>query len=559
MSKQQVVRVTCKGRDLLRDPLLNKGTAFTEKERKVFGLNGLLPPHVSTLEEQIQRLYENFRNKRTALDQYKFLLELMGRNCLLFYQFVERYVAEMIPILYTPTVGHAALEYSQLYVQPRGLYLSYPMRDQLGKILQEYSAQEVQVIVATDGERILGLGDQGIGGMTIPIGKLSLYTLFGGIHPAKTLPIFLDVGTNNPSLLSNKLYLGWRHERIVGKEYDRFIDQFVETVHQYFPKVLIQWEDFGKDNARRVLNSHRARHLSFNDDIQGTAAVTLAGVLAALSESKKKITDQTIAILGGGSAGTGIADMFVSAMRKEGFSQEESCRKIYLVNREGLIHFNSKKIEESQKEYVHPAGSLKDWKVTGGSAISLWDIIVNAHPTILIGVSGQGGAFTKQMIEEMARHVRRPIIFPLSNPTANTECTPQEILEWTCGRAIIATGSPFFPVSYEGRAYTISQCNNVYIFPGVGAGALAARAKEVTDSMLMTASMTLARHSPVLKNSAAPLFPPLEEVRSISREIAIAVGKQAICDQVSSVKSGDIVKRVDQIMWKPHYPKFIKG
>lgn len=559
MAKQNSIKVSLNGLDLLNDPLLNKGTAFSLAERKTFQLDGLLPPHVSSIEEQIIRLYENFQKKRTPLGKYEFLLALMNRNTTLYYQFLERYASEMLPIIYTPTVGEAALEYSHLYVQPKGLYLSHPMESQMEKILRDYPHRDIQAIVATDGERILGLGDQGIGGMTIPIGKLSLYTLFGGIHPAKTLPILLDVGTNNPDLLKNKLYLGWRHPRLTGKDYDEFIARFVKGIQKYFPKALLQWEDFGKENARRILTTYRKKHLSFNDDIQGTAAVTLAALIAATKETKKTLGEQTIAILGGGSAGTGIADLLVLAMQEEGLSKEEACRKIFIVSREGLIHFNSRKIDDSQKDYVQPQSAIKDWNLVSGHQISLMDVISNAHPTVLIGVSAQGGAFTKEMIQEMARHVKRPIVFPLSNPTIKSECTPQELLEWTNGEAIIATGSPFQPVQLDGKTYQIGQCNNVYIFPGLGAGALASEAKEVTDGMFMKAARTLAQYSPALKDPTASLFPSIEKVRQVSREIAIAVGLQAIEEKVSQLKTSVIAKRVDALMWKPHYPRYVKS
>jgi malate dehydrogenase (oxaloacetate-decarboxylating) len=553
MAKKKIIH-SCTGLDLLDNPFLNKGTAFTKKERSMFHLHGLLPTHVSTVEQQISRLYQNIEKKRTPLGKYNFLMELMGESELLFFQFLAAYPEEFVPIIYTPTVGEAAIKYSEIYLQPKGLYLSYPEKDRLDHIFETYPNKEIEAIVVTDGERILGLGDQGIGGMTIPVGKLALYTLFGGIHPSKTLPILLDVGTNNPALLKDELYLGWRQKRLSGKPYDLFIEQFVKSVKKHFPKVLLQWEDFGKENARRILDKYRDRLLCFNDDIQGTAAVTLAAVLAAIKEAKQQLKDQTIAILGGGSAGTGIADALVIAMQQEGLSKEEACRKIFIVDIDGLIYFNTSKIYDSQKPYVQPQSVIKDWKIPSGEKISLLDVVKNAHPTVLVGVSAQGGAFTKEIVMEMGIHAKRPIIFPLSNPTVKSECTPQEALEWTQGRAIVATGSPFQPVSYGGKTYEIGQCNNVYIFPGVGAGALAARATKVTDEMFIVAARTLAAHSPALQDPTASLFPPISKVRTVSKEIAIAVCRQAIRDGVSSIKVSEIGKRVNALMWTPSYP-----
>lgn len=551
--RKELIQTHKRGSALLNSSLLNKGTAFTQEERDQLGLNGLLPPRISTIEAQIYRSYLHFSEKRTPLEKYESLVGLMSRNELLFYQFIARYPAEVLPIIYTPTVGDAALHYSRIYFHQRGLYLSYPLKSELEEIIANYSLNEVDVIVVTDGERILGLGDQGIGGMTIPIGKLSLYTLFGGIHPARTLPIILDVGTNNQELLKDELYLGWQHERLSGAQYDEFIDLFVKAIHKRYPKVLLQWEDFGKTNARRILDRYRNQILSFNDDIQGTAAVTLAALLSAVNVTKQKLKSQRIAILGGGSAGTGIAEIIVAAMIDEGSSQEEACKQIYLIDIDGLIHFNSKEISDAQKPYMQPQAQLAHWNIHSDH-ISLLDVVANAHPTILIGVSAQGGAFNKTVIEEMARHTDRPIIFPLSNPTSKAECTPQEAIEWTKGQAIIATGSPFSPVVYQGKTYKISQCNNVYIFPGVGLGALGAQATQVTDGMFLEASRILASFSPALKDPIASLFPPIEEVQEVSRKIAYAVAKKACEEKVA--QTSDIKKGIEAHIWEPHYPQY---
>lgn len=554
--RQELIKVGKRGSAILNSSLLNKGTAFTQEERDALGLNGLLPPRISTVEDQIKRSYINFSQKRTPLEKYENLVGLMSRNELLFYQFISRYPAEMLPIIYTPTVGDAAIHYSRGYFHQRGLYLSYPLKDKLEEIIGNYSINEVDVIVVTDGERILGLGDQGIGGMTIPIGKLSLYTLFGGIHPARTLPIILDVGTNNEQCLNDELYLGWQHKRLSGSEYDAFIDRFVKAIHKRYPKVLLQWEDFGKNNARPLMKRYRHQILSFNDDIQGTAAVTLAALLAAVKVKKQSLKDQRVVILGGGSAGLGIADMIVNAMVDEKLTREEACQHIFIIDIDGLIDFGSKNVDEAQKPYLKSRDEVKDWKVNS-DRISFFDVVANAHPTILIGVCAQGGAFTKEIIQEISKHVDRPIIFPLSNPTSKAECTPAEVIEWTQAKAIIATGSPFSPVEYEKKTYTIGQCNNVYIFPGVGLGAIGAQATEVTDEMFLEAARTLASFSPALKNPTASLFPPIEEVRMVSRHIATAVAKKACEENVAKISLDEIEKGIEAHIWEPHYPKYI--
>src|SRR3990167_6720386 len=384
----------------------------------------------------------------------------------------------MLPIIYTPTVGEAAIQYSSNYFNPKGLYLSYSMKDQMEEMIANWSKDRIDVIVVTDGERILGLGDLGIGGMTISVGKISLYTLFGSVCPAYTLPIFLDVGTNNQSLIDDKLYLGWRHPRITGSEYDAFVDTFVQALKRRYPKVLLQWEDFGRNNARKLLDRYRHQILSFNDDIQGTAAVALSALLSAIKAYKKQLIDQRIAILGGGSAGTGIADLLVKAMIEEGLDKEAACRNIYMIDIDGLIHSNSRTIYDSQRDFVQPMAALRGWKIKNPEQISLLDVVSNAHPGILIGVSAQAGAFTREIIQEMAAHTERPIVFPLSNPTSKAECLPEEAIQWTDGKAIMATGSPFQPVEYRNKTYHIAQCNNVYIFPGIGLGALAAEASQ---------------------------------------------------------------------------------
>ncbi len=531
---------------VIKSPLLNKGSAFTQKERDLLGLNGLLPGTVSTLDQQMERIYRNFSQRRTPLEKYETLIGLMNRNELLFYQFLARYPAEMLPIIYTPTVGEAAIQYSRIYFHQRGLYLSYPQMDRIEESLENYALEQVDVIVVTDGERILGLGDLGIGGMAIPIGKLSLYTLFAGIHPGRTLPIILDVGTNNEEFLGDDLYLGWRHKRISSSDFDVFIEKFVRAIQKKYPKVLLQWEDFGKGNARRILDRYRDQLLSFNDDIQGTAAVVLAALQWATREAKKALKNERVAILGAGSAGTGIADMIVNQMVQEGLPMEEARQRIYLVDTEGLICFATKNPTDFQKPYMQPRASIQTWK-THSTNISLYDTVANAKPSILIGVCAQTGAFTEQIISEMGKHNARPIIFPLSNPTAKAECTPEEASEWTQGRAIIATGSPFPDVVYKGKTIRIPQCNNVYIFPGLGLGALAAQASKITDRMLLAASACLGK---------CPFFPKIEEVRSISKEIALRVAQEACREGIAKCLEKDLEKAIASRMWEPHYPTY---
>lgn len=528
---------------LLNDPLLNKGTAFTYKERDAFGLHGLLPYHITTMQEQVERRYQNFKEKKTALEKHIYLSALQNRNEILFYRLLYEHVTEMLPFIYTPTVGDVSLLFSVLYRKNRGIYLSYPLKDKIDSILNALT-KEIDVIVVTDGERVLGLGDVGVGGMAISQGKLVLYTLFGGIHPARALPIMLDVGTNNENLLKDPLYLGWRHPRISGKEYDAFIDTFIRAIKQRFPHVLLQWEDFAKPHARPLLDRYRHSLCSFNDDIQGTAAVTLAAILSALKLSKKALKDQKIAILGGGSAGLGIAELLFHAMRLEGADEEEARRQFYIVDTDGLVHTALFHIPPELRSFAQPHTSLSSWKEQKSDTITLLDVVRHAKPSILIGVCARPGMFTHTIVKEMASYSDRPIILPLSNPTSCSEATPQDLLEWTQGRAIIATGSPFEPVMYEGKVYPIAQCNNVYIFPGLGLGACVSKAKEISDSMLIQAAKTLSSYSPILKDPQAPLFPSLNELRNVSRAIALSLLPDNTCN-------------LEEKMWFPAYQEMV--
>jgi malate dehydrogenase (oxaloacetate-decarboxylating) len=552
-----VIELSMKPMELLTTPLYNKGTAFTKEERDSFGLHGLLPFHVSTIEEQVQRRYQNFKEKGSDLSKYSFLSSLQDRNEILFYRLVSEHISEMVPLIYTPTVGDVSLHFSALYRQQRGLHLSYPMRDRLGEMVASWP-HEPDVIVVTDGERILGLGDVGIGGMAIPQGKLALYTLFGGIHPGRVLPIMLDVGTNNQKLLDDKLYLGWRHPRVTGDDYFNFIDLFIKTIQSRFPKVLLQWEDFARPHAKPLLEKYRDKICSFNDDIQGTAAVALAAILGAVKLARGKLKDQKIAMLGGGSAGLGIAELIVQAMKLEGCSDTAARENFYIVDIDGLIHTQLPRVFPEQKKFAQDFNAIKHWQAKESGKYFLLDVIKNAKPTVLIGVSTQPDVFTEEIVRAMSSYVERPIIFPLSNPTSRSEAKPKDLIQWTQGKAIIATGSPFPPVVYNGKQFPIAQCNNVYIFPGVGLGVVACKSPKVTEKMFIRAAQVLSEHAPMLKDPMAPIFPALENLRSIGRTIAIAVAQVAEEEGLIPKSSQkEIEERIDKKMWRPEYPIYL--
>ncbi len=555
----EVLAVSLTGYLLLDNPMLNKGSAFSPEERRELGLLGLLPPHTSTLDEQLARTYENYRRKATDVERYVFLVSLQDRNETLFYRLLQEHTAEMMPIIYTPTVGAGCQSYSHLFRRPRGLYISYPERGEIDAILANAPTREPAVIVVTDGERILGLGDLGVGGMGIPVDKLSLYTLCAGIHPRATLPILLDVGTNNRDLLDDPLYLGWRHERVRGAEYDEFVEAFVEAVMRKFPNVLLQWEDFAKDNAARLLERYRERLCTFNDDIQGTGAVTLAGLLAATKAAGSMLRDQRIVLLGAGSAAHGISDQIVAAMTDEGLTPPEARARLWLLDSRGLIHTGRLGLDSFKQSYAQPCASFAEWQLERPGAPTLLEVVGNVRPTVLIGTSAQPGSFTEEVVREMARHVERPIIFPLSNPTSKSEAAPRDLVEWTEGRALVATGSPFPEVEYDGRQIRIGQCNNSFIFPGVGLGVLASGARRVTDAMFVAAARALAELSPTLSEEGAPLYPRLEGVRGVSRLVALAVGREAQrSGLVAPLETGELEERVEELMWTPHYVQFVR-
>ena len=543
-----------RGMDLLDTPLLNKGTAFTEEERSKFGLHGLLPPHIEELTEQVLRAYEAYQHEDNDVERHIYLRALQDTNEVLFYRLLLDHIEEMTPIVYTPVVGQACQQFSHIYRRPRGLFISFPLRDSIPALLQNRPNEQVDVIVVTDGERILGLGDQGVGGLGIPIGKLSLYSLIGGIHPERTLPIILDVGTNNTERLNDPEYLGWRHQRIVGQEYFDFVDRFVQAVKQELPQTCLQWEDFATPHARPILERYRDQLLTFNDDIQGTAAVAVGAILSGVKVTGKSLKDQQIAMFGAGSAGIGVADGLRAAMKSEGLSEEEARSRFWFVDRDGLLHSGRKDLSPEQSSYAQPEERVSGWTRTSNGHIGLADVIGNIEATILIGLSTAGGAFTEAIVREMARKVERPIIFPLSNPTTKSEATADDLIRWTEGRALVATGSPFAPVIYGGRTIPIAQCNNVYIFPAIGLGVVASDSRRVSDASMLAAARALAENSPALKDPSAALLPPLTDIRRVAAEIALAIGLEAQKEGFApKTTEEELRQRVIRNQWTPAY------
>ncbi len=544
------------GPALMATPLLNKGSAFSAEERSSFNLEGLLPETTETIQEQVERAYQQYKSFESDMDKHIYLRNIQDTNETLFYRLVQNHISEMMPIIYTPTVGAACENFSNIYRRGRGLFISYPNRDRIDDLLNNAANHNVKVIVVTDGERILGLGDQGIGGMGIPIGKLSLYTACGGISPAYTLPIVLDVGTNNPQRLADPMYMGWRHPRITGPDYDAFVEEFIQAVQRRWPDALIQFEDFAQQNAMPLLERYKDRICCFNDDIQGTAAVTVGSLLAACKAAGTQLSKQRITFLGAGSAGCGIAEAIIAQMVSEGISDEKARSQVYMVDRWGLLQEGMPNLLDFQQRLVQKHSNTKEWE-NEGNGFSLLDVMRNAKPTVLIGVSGAPGLFSQEVIEEMHKHCKRPIVFPLSNPTSRVEATPNDIIRWTNGEALVATGSPFDPVVHEGRTYPIAQCNNSYIFPGIGLGVLAVNAKRVTDEMLMESSRALATCSPLAINGRGALLPPLEEIHLVSKKIAFAVAKKAIEQGVAlEITDEALNDAIDQAFWQPVYRRY---
>jgi malate dehydrogenase (oxaloacetate-decarboxylating) len=544
---------------LTSNPLLNKGMAFTSEERETFNLWGLLPPHEGNLIGQRQRSYEAFTSKLSDIEKYLYLRDLQDSNETLFFSLLLAHIEELMPIVYTPTVGLGCQRFSHIYRRPRGIFLAYPNHDHFDRILANPHFDNVKVIVVSDGERILGLGDQGAGGMGIPIGKLALYTACAGIPPSQVLPILLDTGTNNPDLQNDPLYIGWKHERIRGAEYDAFIEKFVTAIKKRFPHVLLQWEDFAQQNANPILQRYRDELCTFNDDIQGTAAVAAGTLFSAVHVTGKSLREQRIVVVGAGSAGCGISNLIMQAMVDEGLSEAEARKRFYLVDRNGLMLDNTSGLLPFQKPFAQATQGVINWSLTNLNNITLDDVIKNVHPTVLIGVSGQGGIFTEAIVREMAKYIERPIIFPLSNPTSRSEAIPSDLMKWTDGRAVIGTGSPFTEIEKNGKPFRVDQTNNSYIFPGMGLGLIAIKAKRVTDKMFMAAAQALALCSPSRLDINANLLPPLSMIREVSLKVATAVAKEAIASgQTNFSPAEDLEKYIKERMWIPEYIPYKK-
>ncbi|HDR4460227.1 oxaloacetate-decarboxylating malate dehydrogenase [Bacillus cereus group sp. MYBK249-1] len=548
------LETTLRGAEVLSTPLLNKGVAFTQNEREELGLKGLLPPAVLTLEEQARRAYEQFSSQPDDLLKNVYLTALHDRNEVLFYRILTDHLREMLPIVYTPTVGVAIQRYSHEYRKPRGVYLSINDPSGIEEAFTNIgaTAENIDLVVVTDGEGILGIGDWGVGGINIAIGKLAVYTAAVGIDPSRVLPVILDVGTNREELLNNPFYIGNRHPRITGEAYDEFIDTFVQAVNKQFPKALLHWEDFSSRNARKILDKYRHDVCTFNDDIQGTGAVSLAAVLSAVKASGVPLSEHRVVVFGAGTAGIGIADQVRDAMVRVGVSEEESYKRFWCIDRNGLVTDNMEDLLDFQIPYARKEAEVSEWKQN--DVIGLAEVVKHVKPTILIGTSTVAGAFKEEIIKEMASHIERPIILPMSNPTPLAEAKPADLIEWTEGRALVATGSPFEPVTYNGVTYVIGQSNNALIFPGLGLGTIVVRASVMTDGMFAAAAEAVASMVDT-SQPGAPILPEVEELRNISEMVAIEVAKVAVAEGVARVNlsDNDIKMAVKEAMWKPEY------
>ena len=536
-----------RGAVLLRDPTLNKGTAFTEREREALGLRGLLPPHVSTPEQQVARVLENFRRLQTPLNRYILLESLLDRNESLFYRVIMENPDETMPVIYTPTVGLACQQFGHIYRRPRGLFISAADRGRIAEVMRNWPHREAAMIVVTDGERILGLGDLGANGMGIPIGKLALYTACAGLHPRLCLPVMLDVGTNNPALLQDPLYLGLRQPRLTGDAFDELVEEFVAATQQVFPGIVVQFEDFANHNAFRLLARYRNRVCCFNDDIQGTASVTVAGIFSALRVTGRRMSEQTFLCFGAGEAATGISDLLVSAMVADGLVEAEARRRCWMTDSKGLVVAGRADLAPHKRPYAHEHAPVASF------AAAVRDL----RPTAIIGVGATAGAFDREVVTEMARLNDRPIVFALSNPTSKSECTAEQAYAWSDGRALFASGSPFDPVTVDGQRHVPRQGNNSYIFPGVGLGVVAVRSSRVTDEMFMAAARTLAAHVSAADLAQGSLYPPLDRVRDVSAHIATAVAEVAFAQGHAGIdRPADLLDHVRDQMYRPDYPAY---
>jgi malate dehydrogenase (oxaloacetate-decarboxylating) len=540
-----------RGLRLLEDPLLNRGTAFTVQERRELGLLGLLPSVVETLDEQVDRAYQAFLGYDKPINRHIYLRQLQDTNEVLFYRLVTSHITGMLPIVYTPTVGEACRRFSDIYRRPRGLFVSYPDRDRLADVLRNRPQREIDVIVVTDGQRILGLGDQGAGGMGIPIGKLSLYTAVGGIPPSRTLPVLLDVGTDNEDLLRHPRYIGWRHHRVTGDAYYDFVDAFVRAVRAELPDTLLQWEDFATPHARPILDRYADSLLTFNDDIQGTAAVVLGALSTAMNVSGGRLADQQVVLLGAGSAAIGVADMIRTAMVADGLSDGDAGTRFWVIDVNGLLVSSRTDLSAEQRRYARDPRDVADWGLTGPAALA--DVVAHVPAGVLIGLSTVGGAFTESVVRTMAGHVDRPVIFPLSNPTSRSEADPADLAAWTDGRALVATGSPYPAVSVGGRSVEVAQSNNVYVFPAMGLAVTAARARRVTTGMMVAAARALGSFV-AASDDADALLPPVGVMREAAVEVAVAVGLAAVSEGVAPAASeAELRAAVARCRWTPAY------
>ncbi|AEB11998.1 NAD-dependent malic enzyme [Marinithermus hydrothermalis] len=548
---------------LQRLPLLNKGTAFTKEERELLDLEGLLPPHIATLEEQKERVYRRYRMQVSNLEKHIYLRSLQDRNEVLFYALLEEHLEEMLPIIYTPTVGEAVRAFSHIYRLPRGLAVSTENIDSVEAVLANVPFDDVRLVVATDSSAILGIGDQGFGGMAIAIGKLSIYTVAGGVAPDKTLPVELDVGTDREDHLNDPLYLGVRHKRLRGEAYYRFMDRFVAALRERYPRVIVQWEDLAKDTAFAVLERYRKVVPSFNDDIQGTGAVALAGVLAACRLKGERLQDQTIVVYGAGAGGIGVAWALREGLKREGLSEAEARRRVYVLDSRGLL-LEGRAMEAYKRPYAHDPSWLQGWSYAG-EAPGLLEVIRNAGATVLLGLSGQAASFNEPVVRAMLANTDRPVIFPLSNPTSAAEALPEDLIRWSEGRAIVATGSPFPPVAYGGRTYAIGQGNNAFIFPGLGFGAVLAHVREITDEMVLAAAYALARFLTPAHLEAGLVYPYIRELREASIKVAAAAIQQALQDGVAEALDlegrslEDLEAYVRERFWYPRYLPYVRG
>jgi malate dehydrogenase (oxaloacetate-decarboxylating) len=555
---ENVIITTLKGKEILSNPFINKGTAFTKEEREELGLDGLLPPQVLTLDEQVNRVYEQYSMRTTNLFKNGLLYDLYNRNVVLFYRLLKEHLAEMLPIIYTPTVGDAIRSYSHSYRRPGGLYLSIEDTEGIEKAFYNLGQPNdgIDLIVVTDSESILGIGDQGVGGINIAIGKLAVYTAAAGIDPSRVLPVVLDVGTNNQDLINDPIYIGNKFARVRGNRYDDFIDLFIQTARKFFPEVLLHWEDLGNVNARKILDKYGDKILTFNDDIQGTGAVTLAAVMSALKITGASLKDQRIVVFGPGAAGIGIADQIADAMLLEGLTRDEAYGCFWAIDYRGLLTDETPDVLHFQKPYVRQADEVKNWDINEDGIISLMEAVQRVKPTILIGTSGQAGAFTEDIVIEMAKHVERPVIMPMSNPTSLAEAVPENLIKWTDGKALIATGSPFANVEYNGVSYEIGQSNNAFVFPGLGLGAIVAKAEVISKGMFAAAAYAVARMSDT-STPGASLLPSIDKLHEVSKYVAIEVANAAIHEGIARTDIQDVEAAIENAMWKPEYKKII--